>query len=111
MQDWLSKIRSTRNHVELLAVTREYLANWYHGDLAEIAEEFRPARIRDVSDIHYWSERLAEGYHEAVHGRNHHFHREMHDFFLEASRHAEDLPRRGRGSGGSRSSPADAGAS
>ncbi len=93
LQDWIRKLHETRNSQELVAVTREYLANWYHGDLAEIAEAFRPTRIRDVTDIHFWCERLAEGFcGDAVHNSHNHFHREMHDFFRAASAHAGILP-------------------
>jgi hypothetical protein len=93
--DWLEKIGSTRNHEELLSLTREYLADWYHGDLALIAEECRPTRIRDADDLHYWSERLAEGFcKEGVHGARPDLHREMLAFFMAAARRADELPSR-----------------
>ena len=93
MVDWLQKIRRTQSDTELVALCREYLAGWYHGDLAQIAEECRPTRIRDVDDIAYWNEHLAEGFCErAVHAEKPDRHREMLAFFMEAARRAGELP-------------------
>jgi hypothetical protein len=90
--DWLQKIGNTRNHYELLNLAREYLAAWYHGDLAQIDEACRPTRIKGVDDLHFWSERLAEGYcGDAVLGDRPDLHREMLTFFMEASRRAGQL--------------------
>jgi len=91
--DWIHKIRSTRSQPELLELTREYLAAWYHADLAQIAEECRPTRVRDVDDIAYWTERLAEGYcGEAVLAERPDRHREMLDFFMAARYRARQVP-------------------
>ena len=96
MFDWMSKIRTVRSDEELVALCREYLASWYHGDLAQIAEECRPTRVRDVDDIAYWNERLAEGFCErAVHAEKPDRHREMLAFFMEAARRAAELPASG----------------
>ena len=93
MVDWLQKIRAARSEPELVELCREYLAGWYHGDLAEIAEECRPTRIRDAEDIDYWNARLAEGFCErAAHAERPDRHREMLSFFIEASRRADELP-------------------
>jgi len=90
--DWLHKIRAARSEPELVALSREYLASWYHADLAQIAEACRPTRIRDAGDIHYWSERLAEGFCEmAVHADRPDRHREMLTFFMEAARRMAQL--------------------
>ena len=89
MVDWLQKIRAARSETELVSLSGEYLAAWYHGDLAQIAEECRPTRIRDLGDIHYWAERLAEGFCErAVLAEKPDRHREMLTFFMEAARRA-----------------------
>ena len=89
----MQQIGRTQNEQDLLSLTREYLAHWYHGDLAEIAEECRPTRVRDVEDLHYWSERLAEGFcREGVHGSRPDLHREMLAFFTEAAKRADELP-------------------
>jgi hypothetical protein len=90
--DWIHKIASTRDQQQLLAHTREDLAAWYHADLAQIDEACRPTRIKGVDDLHFWSERLAEGYcGHAVLGDRADMHREMLTFFLEASRRAGQL--------------------
>jgi hypothetical protein len=92
LADWLQKIGDTRSQHELLNLAREYLAAWYHGDLAQIDEACRPTRIKGVDDLHFWSERLAEGYcGHAVLGDRADMHREMLTFFLEASRRAGQL--------------------
>ena len=89
MVDWLQKIRAARSESELVSLSGEYLAAWYHGDLAQIAEECRPTRIRDAGDIRYWAERLAEGFCErAVLAEKPDRHREMLTFFMEAARRA-----------------------
>jgi hypothetical protein len=91
--DWLQEVRKTQNEQDLLSLAREYLANWYHGDLAEIAEDCRPTRIRDADDLHYWSERLAEGFCKGgALGSRPDLHREMLAFFVEAARRADELP-------------------
>jgi len=91
--DWQQKIRAARSEPELIALCREYLAGWYHGDLAQIAEECRPTRIHDVEDIVYWNARLAEGFCErAVYAEKPDRHREMLSFFTEAARRVEQLP-------------------
>jgi hypothetical protein len=91
--DWIHKIGSTRDQQQLLALTREYLAAWYHADLAQIAEDCRPTRVRDVDDIAYWTERLAEGYcGEAVLAEHPDRHREMLDFYMAAAHRAAQVP-------------------
>ncbi|HUI99785.1 MAG TPA: hypothetical protein VLY46_06085 [Usitatibacter sp.] len=93
MVDWLQEIRTARSEPELVALCREYLAGWYHGDLAEIAEECRPTRVRDADDILYWNARLAEGFcAKAVHAEKPDRHREMLAFFMEAARRVDELP-------------------
>lgn len=93
MVDWQPKIRAARSDSELVALCREYLASWYHGDLAQIAEPCRPSRIRDVGDIFFWRERLAEAFCEsAVHAEKPDRHREMLTFFMEAARRVHELP-------------------
>jgi len=92
--DWIQKVGLARSQEELVALSREYLASWYHGDLAQIPEECRPSRIHDVDDLHYWSERLAEGFCEgALHGEKPDLHRQMLTFFMTAAQHAHELPR------------------
>ena len=94
MIDWIQKIGLVRSQLELLELSREYLASWIHGDLALIPEECRPTRIRDTDDLHYWSERLAESFCEgAVHGEKPDRHREMLSFFMAAARRSDALPR------------------
>jgi len=90
---WLQKIRAARSEPELVALCREYLAGWYHGDLAQIAEECRPTRVRDVEDIVYWNDRLAECFCErAALAEKPDRHREMLAFFTEATRRVNTLP-------------------
>jgi len=92
--DWIQKIGLVRSQLELLELSREYLASWFHGDLALIPEECRPTRIRDTDDLHYWSERLAESFCDgAVHGESPDLHRQMLSFFMAAARKSEALPR------------------
>jgi hypothetical protein len=94
MIDWIQKIGLARSQLELLELSREYLASWYHGDLALIPEECRPTRVRDTDDLHYWSERLAESFCEgAVHGEKPDLHRQMLAFFMAAARRSGELPR------------------
>ena len=94
MIDWIQKVGLATSEDELVALSREYLASWYHQDLAQIPEECRPTRIRDVEDLHYWSERLAEGFCEgALHGEKPDLHRQMLTFFMTAANRADALPR------------------
>ena len=94
MIDWIQKIGLVRSQLELLELTREYLASWYHGDLALIPEECRPTRIRDTDDLHYWSERLAEAFCAgALHGEKPDLHRQMLAYFTAAAARADALPR------------------
>jgi hypothetical protein len=92
--DWIQKIGLVRSQLELLELSREYLASWFHGDLALIPEECRPTRIRDTDDLHYWSERLAEAFCEGgLHGEKPHLHRQMLSFFMAAATRSDELPR------------------
>jgi hypothetical protein len=92
--DWAQKIGLVRSQLELLELSREYLASWFHGDLALIPEECRPTRIRDTDDLHYWSERLAESFCAgALHGEKPDLHRQMLAFFMTAAARSEALPR------------------
>lgn len=94
MIDWIQKIGVTRSQQDLVELSREYLASWYHGDLAQIPEECRPTRVRDADDLHYWSERLAEGFCEgALLGARPDLHRQMLTFFMAAVRRSKALPR------------------
>jgi hypothetical protein len=94
MIDWIQKIGLVRSQLELLELSREYLASWFHGDLALIPEECRPTRLRDTDDLHYWSERLAEAFCEgALHGEKPDLHRQMLAFFMTAAARSEALPR------------------
>lgn len=94
MIDWIQKVGVARSQEELLELSREYLASWYHGDLAQIPEQCRPSRIHDVDDLHYWSERLAEGFCEgALHGEKPDLHRQMLTFFVAAAQRASALSR------------------
>jgi hypothetical protein len=92
--DWIQKIGMTRSQQDLVDLSREYLASWYHGDLAQIPEECRPTRLRDADDLHYWSERLAEGFCEgALLGARPDLHRQMLTFFMKAAGRCNALPR------------------
>lgn len=94
MIDWIQKIGLVRSQLELLELSREYLASWFHGDLALIPEECRPTRLRDTDDLHYWSERLAEAFCEAgLHGEKPELHRQMLAFFMTAAARSDALPR------------------
>ena len=91
--DWQQKVRVAADQQELLGLAREYLASWYHGDLAQIPEECRPPRIKGVDDLHYWSARLAESFctaaaHEGHIGRP----REMRAFCREPAERARVVP-------------------
>ncbi len=91
--DWQQKIRVATDQQELLGLAREYLASWYHGDLAQIPEESRPTRIKGVDDLHYWSARLAESFcTAAAHEERIERHREMLAFFMEAAERARVVP-------------------
>jgi len=91
--DWVQKIGLVRSQLELLELSREYLASWFHGDLALIPEECRPTRIRDTDDLHYWSGRLAESFCAgALHGEKPDLHRQMLTFFMAAARRSDALP-------------------
>ena len=92
MGDWLKKVRRAADERELVGLARDYLAGWYHGDLAEIPEECRPTRVKDIEDIHYWSTRLAESFCEAAaHAGRIEAHREMLAFFMEAAERARNV--------------------
>ena len=94
MIDWIQKIGLARSQLELLELSREYLAGWFHGDLALIPEACRPTRIRDTDDLHYWSERLAESFCEGgLHGESPDLHRQMLSFFMAAAAKSDTLPR------------------
>lgn len=94
MIDWIHKIGLVRSQLELLELSREYLASWFYDDLVMIPEECRPTRLRDSDDLHYWSERLAESFCEgAVHGEKPDLHRQMLTFFMTAAARSDALPR------------------
>jgi hypothetical protein len=93
MIDWIQKIGLVRSQLELLELSREYLASWFHEDLALIPEACRPTRLRDTDDLHYWSDRLAESFCEgAVHGEKPDLHRQMLAYFMTAAARSDALP-------------------
>ena len=53
----LSRARSVD---EILAVTRDYLAEWTRDDLAGLPDHCRPGRVSDRHDIERWADRLVD---------------------------------------------------
>jgi hypothetical protein len=56
---WHDRIGLARNPATLVELARDFVAIWTPAELAQIPESCRPARMKDIGDIHHCSERLA----------------------------------------------------
>ena len=62
MKSWSDRIEESRNCMELLSLTREYLDSFDPLEIGQVPQEARPHRIKGVDDLAYWHERLVECY-------------------------------------------------
>jgi hypothetical protein len=62
MKSWSARIEDAGNHMDLLAVARDFLDSWEHEDLALIPEEARPQRVKGVDDLAYWHQKLVDSF-------------------------------------------------
>lgn len=47
---------------DLLNITREFIATFSPAEMASIPAACRPARVKDIDDLHHWQQRLAEAF-------------------------------------------------
>ena len=65
MLSWFQKIDAAQSPIEVVAITRDYLASWTPEELSRLPEPCRPGRVKDEQDIDHLHVRLVEEY-----GRN-----------------------------------------
>ena len=68
MKSWSARIEESGNHMELLAVAREFLDSWEPEDLALLPETARPQRIKGIDDLTYWHHKLVDSFCSATLG-------------------------------------------
>jgi hypothetical protein len=86
MHLWHELLERAVTEEQVIDIAQDYVASLTPDDLASIAPDCRPGRIRDGSDVDYWNVRLAEACRE-VWGteRDGRLLTEMSQFFLRAS--------------------------
>ena len=62
---WFQQIDAAQSPVDVVAVTRDYLATWTPDELGLLPAQCRPGRVKDVLDIEQLHVNLVEEY-----GRN-----------------------------------------
>ena len=62
MVSWYRLLESARNSLEVVAVTRDYLATWTPDEIGRLPAAVRPGRLRDENDLEQLHSRLVEEY-------------------------------------------------
>lgn len=62
MVSWYRLLESARNSLEVVAITRDYLATWTPDEIARLPAAVRPGRLRDETDLEELHSRLVEEY-------------------------------------------------
>lgn len=62
MSSWFQQIDAAKTPLEVVTITRDYLATWTPDELAHLPVQCRPGRIKDEQDIDQLHVRLVEEY-------------------------------------------------
>ena len=112
MVSWYRLLDSARSSLEVVAITRDYMATWTPDEIARLPAAVRPGRMRDERDVEDLHARLVEEYRQTrATGAALESLQKMTSFMVRASiRVAElaDEPTRGGGSEGGGDVPRDA---
>jgi len=62
MISWFRQIDDAKSSLEVVAITRDYLATWTPSEIARLPERCRPGRLRDETDVENLHGMLVEEY-------------------------------------------------
>lgn len=65
MLSWFQQVDAAKSPLEIVAITRDYLASWTPEELSRLPAPCRPGRVKDEQDINHLHVHLVEEY-----GRN-----------------------------------------
>ena len=62
---WYRQLDNAQTPLEVVAVTRDYIASWTPHELAFLPVDCRPGKIRDRSDIEFLHDKLVDEYRDS----------------------------------------------